>query len=392
MESLKTQGVTVMATTIHKLLCPQVGRDGWEFAFNSDCKLPYDFIIVDESSMIDIGLLKSLLDAVKDTANVLFVGDHEQLPPVGKGAPLRDMIKSGVPCGKLTEIRRNAGEIVRACAAIRDGGLTGGKGQKHSPIASIPRNFDADDNLIFCRQAPLQDNTFATIKSIIEFEQKQNESFEPLSDCQIIVALNESSQVSRKALNPLFQDYFNPSSVDATELVLGEHVSKIQKFRRGDKVICTANGYATSEDGKQVYVANGEIGIVKDFAAASLHVAINEQTVHVPTYGDWSESNVELGYTITAHRSQGSEWAVVVVVLDAAYGARMICDRHWIYTAISRAKRRCYLIGLPDTLQSMTQRSGMWDRRTLFAEQFGELRWGHLTESYKSKTLNQEES
>ena len=116
----------------------------------------------------------------------------------------------------------------------------------------------------------------------------------------------------RKALNPLFQDYFNPSSLDATEPVLGEHVSKIQKFRRGDKIICNTNGYATSEDGKQVYVANGEIGIVKDFSTATLFVAVNDQTVTVPTYGDWSESNFELGYTITAHRSQGSEWAVVV--------------------------------------------------------------------------------
>jgi len=159
MESLKAQGITVMATTIHKLLCPQVGRDGWEFTFGVDCKLPYDFIIVDESSMIDIGLLKSLLDAVKDEANVLFVGDHEQLPPVGKGAPLRDMIQSGVPCGKLTEIRRNAGEIVKACAAIRD----------KMPLTPMPRHFEAEENLIFCRQTPLQENTFITIKSIIEF-------------------------------------------------------------------------------------------------------------------------------------------------------------------------------------------------------------------------------
>jgi len=381
MESLKSQGVTVMATTIHKLLCPQVGREGWEFTFGADCKLPYDFIIVDESSMIDIGLLKSLLDAVKDGANVLFVGDHEQLPPVGKGAPLRDMIKSGVPCGTLTEIRRNAGEIVKACAAIRDKML----------LAPIPRNFEAEDNLIFCRQAPLQENTFATIKSIIEFERTQNESFDPLLDCQMIVALNESSQVSRKALNPLLQDYFNPSSLAADNLVLGEHVSKVKKFRRGDKIICTTNGYATSEDGKQVYVANGEIGIVKDFTTASLHVIVNVQTILVPTYGDWSESDFDLGYAISCHRSQGSEWQVVVVILDAAYGARMICDRHWIYTGISRAKRRCYLIGLPDTLEAMRRVSNMWNRKTLFAEQFSHLKWQYLNEAYQAKTEPQRE-
>jgi exodeoxyribonuclease V alpha subunit len=256
----------------------------------------------------------------------------------------------------------------------------------------MPGNFEAEDNLIFCRQTPLKDNTFATIKSIIEFEQKQNESFDSLSDCQIIVPLNEASQVSRKTLNPMFQDYFNPSPLADDDLVLGEHVSKIQKFRRGDKIICTTNGYATSEDGKQVYVANGEIGIVQDFTAASLHVIVNSQTIQVPTYGDWSESNFDLGYTITGHKSQGSEWQVVVVVLDPTYGAKMVCDRHWIYTAISRAKRRCYLIGQPDTLEAMRRQSNMWTRKTLFAEQFGELRWGHLTESYKSKTQNPEEA
>jgi exodeoxyribonuclease V alpha subunit len=345
----------------------------------STANFPYDFIIVDESSMIDIGLLKSLLDAVKDGTNVLFVGDHEQLPPVGKGAPLRDMIKSGVPCGTLTEIRRNAGEIVKACAAIRD----------KMPLAPIPRNFESPENLIFCRQAPLQENTFVTVKSIIEFERTHNESFDPLLDCQIIVALNESSQVSRKALNPLLQDYFNPlQHID--DLVLGEQVSKIKKFRRGDKIICTTNGYATSEDGKQVYTANGEIGIVKEFATASLHVIVNGQTTLVPTYGDWSESDFDFGYAISCHRSQGSEWQVVIVILDAAYGARMICDRHWLYTAISRAKRRCYLIGQPDTLEAMRKVSNMWNRKTLFAEQLGDLQWGHLTEVYKTKTENRE--
>ena len=281
----------------------------------------------------------------------------------------------------MTEIRRNAGEIVKACAAIRDKVL----------LAPIPRNFEAEDNLIFCRHAPLQENTSATIKLIIEFERQQNESFDPLADCQIIVALNESSQVSRKALNPLFQDYFNPSPLAAENLVLGEHVSKIKKFWRGDKIICTVNGYATSEDGKQVYTANGEIGIVKDFTAASLHVIVNAQTIQVPTYGDWSESDFDLGYAISCHRSQGSEWQVVIVILDAAYGARMICDRHWIYTGISRAKRRCYLIGLPDTLEAMRRVSNMWNRKTLFAEQLSDLQWGHLNEAYQAKTENRQE-
>jgi exodeoxyribonuclease V alpha subunit len=369
MESLKLQGVTVMATTIHKLLEATVGKDGWEFTYNADYKLPYDFIIVDESSMIDIVLLKSLLDAIKDGANVLFVGDHEQLPPVGKGAPLRDMIKCGVPCGQLTEIRRNAGEIVKACAAIRD----------KQPIGQIPSHFEADDNLIFCRMTPEPERVFNTIKSIVAFEQAHNESFDPLLDCQIIVPLNEASPLSRKQLNPLLQEHFNLLVIRNLETLeklnanIGAETplpfSKIQQFRRGEKIICNKNGWANG-----VYIANGEICRVQDFSASQLDITVNGQSVAVPTYNEWGESNFELGYCISGHKSQGSQWQVVIVLLDPAFGAGMVCDRHWLYTTISRAMRRCYLIGMTSTLDEMKGKSNMWNRLTLFTEQFYELR------------------
>ena len=358
MESLKLQGISIIATTIHKLLDAKVGKDGWEFTYNAEYKLPHDFIIVDESSMIDIVLLKSLLDAVKDGANVLFIGDHEQLPPVGKGAPLRDMIQAGVPCGKLTEIRRNAGEIVKACAAIRD----------NKPIDPMPSSLSAEDNLIFWRMTPAQDKVFAAIKNIIEFERQTHETFDALQDCQVIVPLNERSVLSRYALNPLLQDYFNPLPDIGGEIVPGEHVSKVRQFRRGDKIICTKNGWVD-----EVYIANGEIGIVKDFTASQLTIEVNGQPVAIQTYGDWGEAEFELGYCISGHKSQGSQWDVIIVLLDPAYGAKMVCDKHWIYTAISRAKRRCYLVGMSSTLDDMIGKSHMWNRTTLFTKQFNEI-------------------
>ena len=373
-ESLNLQGISIIATTIHKLLKASVGKDGWEFTYNAEYKLPYDFIIVDESSMIDIVLLKSLLDAVKEGANILFVGDHEQLPPVGKGAPLRDMIQAGVPCGKLTEIHRNAGEIVKACADIRD----------NTPIAPIPTNFILDKNLVFFRMTPTQEKVFDTIKKIFEFEKEiRYESIDPfnaLQDCQIIVPLNEKSEISRKALNPLLQDYFTPllkskAKPESIE-ILKRHgierrldVSKVRQFRRGDKIICTKNGWTND-----VYIANGELGIVKGFTASNLKVTINGQDVDIPTYGDWSEANFELGYAISCHKFQGSESPIAIVILDNAYGAKMICDKHWIYTAISRAKQRCYLIGMVHTLDEMKNKSYMWNRTTLFVEQFNTMK------------------
>jgi len=179
--------------------------------------------------------------------------------------------------------------------------------------------------------------------------------------------LNEKSELSRKALNPLLQNYFNPLPEINGDLIAGKHVSKIRQFRRGDKIICTKNG--TVDD---VYVANGEIGIVKDFSNSQLTIDINGQQVDVPTYGDWSESVFELGYAISCHKFQGSESPVVIVLLDSSYGAKMICDKHWIYTAISRAKKQCYLIGMSSTLDEMKNKSYMWNRTTLFTEMFNE--------------------
>ncbi len=118
-ESLTDQGIQQSASTIHSLLQAETADGGWRFKYNETNTLPFDFIIIDESSMIDTGLLKSLLKAIGPITNVMFVGDPDQLAPVGRGAPLRDMIEAKLPCGKLTEIRRNAGAIVEACAAIR---------------------------------------------------------------------------------------------------------------------------------------------------------------------------------------------------------------------------------------------------------------------------------
>jgi len=224
---------------------------------------------------------------------------------------------------------------------------------------------------------------FETIKKIFEFEKEiRYESINPfnaLQDCQIIVPLNEKSELARKALNPLLQDYFTPTPKQKTKSesleALKMHginildVSKVRQFRRGDKIICTKNGWADD-----VYVANGELGIVKDFTASNLEVTINGQDVDIPTYGDWSEANFELGYAISCHKFQGSESPVAIVILDNAYGAKMICDKHWIYTAISRAKWRCYLIGMINTLDEMKNKSYMWNRTTLFTEQFNEMK------------------
>jgi exodeoxyribonuclease-5/exodeoxyribonuclease V alpha subunit len=126
-QALTLAGVDVQASTIHRTLGVMeagYGGDQWGFQHNAKNPLPFRFVVVDESSMIDTSLMADLLDACGPGTHVLFVGDPYQLPPVGHGAPLRDMIDAGeafVSRGELTQVRRNAGQIVHACARIKNG-------------------------------------------------------------------------------------------------------------------------------------------------------------------------------------------------------------------------------------------------------------------------------
>jgi exodeoxyribonuclease V alpha subunit len=359
-ESLKLQGVNVIATTIHSLLYAQVVNGTWQFQFNETNRLQCKYLIVDESSMIDILLLKSLLQATPNDCNVLFVGDPDQLSPVGRGAPLRDMIAAEIPCGKLTEIRRNSGEIVQACANIRD----------NKKVEYIGKTLESPENLIILKTPQELKDVMKTIEQI---HKKEGES---VLNTQIIVAINEKSPLSRNKLNDSLQDYFNPLPTGNAE----QYLSKVKKFRMGDKIICLSNGIAdTTRTGVQVRVANGDIGTIENIVKEGLIVSLNNDMIIVPSFNDtWGESDWDLGYAISGHKSQGSEWPVVIVILDSSFSAGMICDRHWIYTTISRAKKRCYLLGNQLSIEAMSKISKMWNRKTLLKERFLMQKWSFL--------------
>src|SRR5262249_19287872 len=160
------------------------------------------FIIVDETSMLDTDLAAALLTACSPGTHILFVGDPYQLPPVGHGAPLRDMIAAGMPTGELTEIRRNAGLIVHACAAIKDG--------RHFAVAD---RFDpaAGANL---RHIEAESPRAAVdwCKQILRrFRDADPRRFDPVWDVQVLVAVNQRSLVSRTELNRELQGELNPT-------------------------------------------------------------------------------------------------------------------------------------------------------------------------------------
>jgi exodeoxyribonuclease V alpha subunit len=305
-------------------------------------------IIGDESSMVDTNLMSSIRRATPKNCYLLLIGDVNQLPPVGHGAPLRDMIAAGVPYGELREIKRNSGGIVETCAAIRDARL-----------------WEPGDNLQIIDRDP-----FDSMVDQLKIAKKSG--LDPVWDCQVLVAVNEKSKLSRKGVNEFLQHELNQSA-------------KVQgtPFRINDKIVCLKNsdfplvedasGEADS-DGK-VRVMNGELGKVIEIADKFITVQVDDpyRVIRVPRgkgEGDGESTGCawDLGYALTPHKGQGSEWSCIVALLDEYPGAKMVCDRSWLYTAISRAKLKCWMVGKRQTANRMCKTSKIWHRKTFLKE------------------------
>lgn len=384
-EALNTYKLPLRAKTLHSLLGVLSSDGGWKFNYNAGNPLPFKVLVVDESSMLDTDLAASFFAARAPGTLILLIGDTNQLPPVGHGAPLRDMIAAGIPYGELRKIRRNSGAIVEACAEIRDG-----------------RSFKTGGNLIGV--SPKSTEITERMLDVIA----QSGVKDPVWDCQVLCAVNEKSKLARKELNKILQNNLNPNPS-----------IKDQPFRIGDKVVNTKNGWfpkaeewlkkkaiagddiywetneneqdqvVTNEDGR-IYVANGELGKVVEvqpkFFIATL--ASPFRAVIVPrggegagvtekenAEGDLEEEstgtgcNWDLGYALSTHKAQGSEWPVVIVMIDESPAAARICTREHIYTSISRAKETCYLIGPEAVAQGFVRKTAL-DKRKTFLTHF----------------------
>ena len=360
-EAMLANGVSgVQARTWHSHLA-MLERDGADY-------FPAKVIIGDESSMVDTDLMAEVFRHISPGCHVLLVGDVNQLSPVGHGAPLRDLIRAQVAYGCLTEIKRNSGGIVEACAAIREG-----------------RRWSTAENL---RLHIAHDSARAINHCLDLIQDAERRGLHPLRDVQVITALNDKGDLSRRELNRKLQAALNPKSreYDAVPGV---------PFYSGDKVVNGKNNSfpkaddfkSNSEDGQQIYVANGEIGYATLVEANRMFVVLDSprREIVVPfrkgddqhndnENGDdagGSLSSWDLGYAISCHKSQGSEWREVLTVLDPSYGAKMVCDRAWLYTAISRARDVQHLIGARSTADAMCQRVNVNQRKTFLAELVG---------------------
>lgn len=377
-ENLAKAGLSLRARTWHSHLGQ--GLTGG-FKYHEFNKWPAKVIIGDETSMCDTDLFTAVMAALATNCLLLIVGDVNQLPPVGHGAPLRDLIAAGLPYGELTEIRRASGGIVEACAAIRE-----------------ERAWGAGDNLRLLDAGTPTGQIQQLWEAIRVSEQA---GYDPIWDCQVVVPINRNSPVCRRELNKLLQAELNPD---------GE-TRNGAPFRVGDKIVNTENRSfpvvaADLDDDEtkinakgEVYVANGEIGRVIDVQDHYTVVDLDSprrtikvlrgasQTTDKPAADEAEEKtntgcSWDLAYALSVHKAQGSEFPVTIVILDEHPGAKRLCDRAWLYTAISRAKEWCYLVGRKSTADQYCRVNKIQFRKTFLRERIlraaGQLELGDL--------------
>ncbi len=324
------------ASTLHRLLEYRPGEGGFQRGPTEP--LDIDGLVVDEASMVDLELLAALVDALPwpgEHVSVVFVGDADQLPSVGPGQVLRDLVTSGiVPVARLLTIHRQASQsgIIRAAAAIHGGTV---------PMSGEVAGYD--DLFLVPRSGA--ERVHATIVKVIS-ERLPGLGFGP-EDIQVLCPTRKGP-VGTAVINSLLQQHLNP---DGAGLRRGD-----VEIRAGDRVICTRNRY-------DLEVFNGDTGRVERVSAQGVAVRFDSRVV------DWPRDELnllDLAYAITVHKSQGSEYPAVVLLLDRPHG--IMLRRNLFYTAITRAKRFACVIGAPAAWSRAAKTVGGDERNTSLAE------------------------
>ena len=321
--------------TIHRLLEWQGG-----FSRNHDFPLKGDALIVDESSMVDTYLMDALLDAVPDGMKVVFVGDVDQLPSVGAGNVLKDMIDSGViPTVRLVKIFRQAqdSDIVMNAHAVNRG--------------EMPRTDNHPGTDFWLVERNEVEKISDTVRYLVEHHIPERLHF-PFSDIQVLTPMRkESDAVGANRLNRLLQGVLNP---DGEKLTFGE-----TEFRVGDRVMQTRNDYE-----KGVY--NGDMGEVVFADEKEGVLTVSFDGVGSVDYERADLVHLDLAYATTIHKSQGSEYPVVVMPLHR--GQYVMLNRNLLYTGITRARKWCILVGSREALRLAVSREDSSRRYTLLRE------------------------
>lgn len=311
-----SESTGLIAKTIHRLLEVQPGTG--KFGRNESNPLDCDLVVLDESSMVDVVLMHSVLRAIPAQAALILVGDVDQLPSVGPGNVLKDLIDSGtVPVVRLTEVFRQAAgsQIIMAAHRIRRGQTPAATKDRDSDFFFVPR--DEPEHIT------------AMIEELVKKRIPNRFRMDPIRDVQVVCPMNRGSLGVRE-LNQQLQRVLNPPTL---------HTPAVEKygwrFQVRDKVIQTENNYD-----KEVF--NGDIGTIESIDKTEQEVAIRFDNRLVQY--DFSElDEVSLAYAVTIHKSQGSEFPAVVIPLATQHYA--LLQRNLIYTGVTRGKQLVVVVG-----------------------------------------------
>lgn len=342
-----TEATGYEAQTIHRLLelngMPEEEREGQAIHFDRNAQNPLeaDVIIIDEMSMVDIHLMHSLLLAVTAGTRLILVGDENQLPSVGPGNVLRDIIRSGsFPVVELTKIFRQASEsdIVVNAHKINRG----------EPVAIHNKSRD-----FFFLKRYDADIIIRVVIALIQEKLPRYVEAKPF-EIQVLTPMRKGL-LGVERLNQILQRYLNPPDDRKKEKELGQHL-----FREGDKVMQVKNNYQLEWEirgkygipvDKGVGVFNGDTGILKEINEFAETAEVEFEDGRYAEYSFKQLDELELAYAITIHKSQGSEYPAVILPLLS--GPRMLLNRNLLYTAVTRARKCVTVVGSEETFAEM---------------------------------------
>jgi exodeoxyribonuclease V alpha subunit len=343
------------AKTIHRLLEMGVsdGEDEMMFSRGENAPLECDVLIVDEASMIDIMLMHNLLKAVTQGTRIIIVGDVDQLPSVGPGNVLRDFIESGwIKVIRLKEIFRQSKEsmIIVNAHRINEGEM---------PVINA-----RDNDFYFIKE----DDQGRILNTLVDLLRKRlpafNKNWDPNKNIQILSPMRKGI-LGISNLNIRLQEILNPPAPEKTEKECKEVV-----FRVGDKVMQTKNNYSLKwtrvsgvGDEEGVGIFNGDMGYIDEIDEDENTVTIIFDEERKVVYDSMYIEEIDLAYAITIHKSQGSEFPVVVIPVFP--GPPMLMNRNLLYTGITRAKQMVVIVGSQKSLSAMVSNNRSFERYSM---------------------------
>lgn len=335
------------AKTIHRLLEVEWDKnDNPHFKHNMQDPLKADAVIVDELSMVDISLFSSLLNALPLGCRLVMVGDSDQLPAVGAGNVLHDLIRSEtMPVVELKKVFRQAMKSRIVTNA-------------HDIVAGKMPDLETKDNDFFFMKRNNSNSVVATIAELCSKRLPDAYGFDPFNDIQVLCP-SRKGECGIVNINKVLQAVLNPPSKSKREVSLAGKI-----LREGDKVMQIKNNYDIlwtkgGDDGSGIF--NGDIGIIEKIDNISSAFSVNFED-RIAVYSFENANEIEHAYAITVHKSQGNEFkAVVMPVFNVIPN---LCYRNLLYTAVTRAKNIMVLIGSADVVYNMTANNSRTKRYT----------------------------